>query len=121
MKRILAIDDDAINRQLLDIYLKGDFDYMIVSNARQALEQLVINPFDAVVTDISLEGTEDGVWLANEIRKIDQYKNMPVIAFTAHSAGYFGLNNSAEIFNFIIEKPILKKAFVAKILELFPN
>jgi len=38
--RILAIDDELINRQLLEIYLTNDFDCKVVNNAKQALELL---------------------------------------------------------------------------------
>lgn len=117
MKKVLAIDDDPINRQLLEIYLKGNFDYKIVNNATQAVEQLSTNEFDIVVTDINLEGDKDGIWIGKHVKSTPQYAHVPVVAFTAHMAGFINSNN-VEVFDHIIGKPILKAQFVARINEL---
>lgn len=115
MKRVLAIDDDPINRQLLQMYLINNFDYKVVSNAKQAVAALNINDYDLVVTDINLEGAEDGIWLAKYIKADPKFKHIPVIAFTAHLISYLGADNVKKEFDFIIEKPVMKKQFVAKL------
>jgi CheY-like chemotaxis protein len=118
MKRILAIDDDPINRQLLEIYLKGSFTYKIVNNARQAIDSLKGETFDAVVTDVNLEGDEDGVWLGKYIKSIPQLDHVPVVAFTAHMASHITKENASEAFDHIIVKPVLKNQFITQINEI---
>jgi two-component system sensor histidine kinase BarA len=115
LKRILAIDDDPINRQLLNIYLSNDFEFKVVNNAKQAVDALNIDKFDLIVTDINLEGNEDGVWLARYIKAAPKFKDIPVIAFTAHLISYLGNDNVNKEFDYIIEKPVMKKQFVAKL------
>lgn len=118
MKNILAIDDDPINRQLLEIYLKGSFVYKIVNNARQAIETLKNETFDAVVTDVNLEGDEDGIWLGKYIKSTPAFRNVPVVAFTAHMASHINNENAASAFDHIIVKPVLKKQFIELINEI---
>jgi CheY-like chemotaxis protein len=118
LRRILAIDDDPINRQLLEIYLANDFEHKVVNNAKQAIDALNKSPFDLIVTDINLEGAEDGIWLAKYIKAVPKYEHIPVIAFTAHLISYLGRENFKESFDYIIEKPVMKKQFVAKLNEI---
>jgi CheY-like chemotaxis protein len=118
MKRILAIDDDPINRQLLEIYLKGNFLYKIVNNAQQAIDTLNAEPFDAVVTDVNLDGVEDGVWLGKYIKAKPQYANLPIVAFTAHMASHMNKEATADAFDHVIVKPVLKNQFINQINEI---
>lgn len=118
LRRILAIDDDPINRQLLEIYLANDFEHKVVNNAKQAIDALNKEEFDLIVTDINLEGAEDGIWLARYIKAAPKYEHIPVIAFTAHLISYLGRDNFKEAFDYIIEKPVMKKQFVAKLNEI---
>ena len=118
LRRILAIDDDPINRQLLEIYLANDFEYKVVNNAKQALDLLNLQKFDLIVTDINLEGDEDGIWLARHIKSIPKYVHLPVIAFTAYLISYLGRDNFEDTFDCILEKPVTKKQFVAKLNEI---
>ncbi len=118
LKRILAIDDDPINRQLLEIYLANDFDYQVVNDAKQALDILHLEKFDLIITDINLDGVEDGIWLAKQINSIPKYAHIPVIAFTAYLISYIGRDNFENAFDCIIEKPINRMQFVFKLNEI---
>lgn len=118
MNRILAIDDDPINRQLLEIYLLDDFSYKIVPNAKQAIESLSNEIFDMVVTDVNLDGGHDGVWLGRYIKAEPKYNQMPVVAFTSHIVNYLNQQSITDAFDFVIEKPVIKKNFVAKLKEI---
>ncbi|MES2690344.1 MAG: response regulator [Bacteroidota bacterium] len=118
MNRILAIDDDPINRQLLEIYLLDDFSYKIVPNAKQAVESLSNEIFDMVVTDVNLDGGHDGIWLGRYIKAEPKYNQMPVVAFTSHVVNYLNQQSITDAFDFVIEKPVIKKNFVAKLKEI---
>ncbi len=118
LKRILAIDDDPINRQLLEIYLANNFEHKVVNNAKQAIEALSKSDFDLVLTDINLDGGEDGIWLAKHIKSTPRYSHLPVIAFTAHLISYLGKDNFEDAFDCIIEKPIIRMQFVSKLYEI---
>jgi CheY-like chemotaxis protein len=118
LRRILAIDDDPINRKLLEMYLANDFEFKVVNNAKEAIDELNKVVFDLIVTDIHLECYEDGIWLAKTIKTLSKFEHIPVIAFTAHLISYLERDNFKDTFDYIIEKPIIKEQFVAKLNEL---
>lgn len=121
MNRILAIDDDPINRRLLEVYLLDDFTYKIVHNANQALESLDLEDFDLVVTDVNLDGGHDGIWLGRYIKAEPKYKRVPVVAFTSHVTNYLNRDHIDEAFDYVIEKPVIKKQFVDRLKEILHN
>jgi CheY-like chemotaxis protein len=121
LNRILAIDDDPINRRLLEIYLWDDFTFKIVHNANQALESLEEEDFDLVVTDVNLDGGHDGIWLGRHIKAEPKYKQVPVVAFTSHVIDHMGQDKINGAFDYVIEKPVVKKQFVARLKEILHN
>lgn len=118
MVRILAIDDDPINRQLLSIYLEDDFEYEIVNNATDALKKLQDGHFDAVLTDVNLQSEYDGVWLGMEIKRDKRLMHIPVVAYTAFVVNSINREMFGEAFDYVIEKPITKNHFIGKLLDI---
>lgn len=118
MVRILAIDDDPINRQLLSIYLEDDFEYEIVNNATDGLKKLQDGHFDAVLTDVNLQSEYDGVWLGMEIKRDERLRHIPVVAYTAFVVNSINREMFGEAFDYVIEKPITKNHFIGKLLDI---
>jgi two-component system, cell cycle response regulator DivK len=85
MPRILVVEDNAINRELLCDWLDAQ-GYAVLSaedlgGARRLLEG---EPSDAVLLDVQL-GSEDGLSLAAWMRRQPELSGIPVIAVTAHA------------------------------------
>lgn len=114
-KKILAIDDDPINRQLMQIFLSSAFDCKVVSNTQQATEALSKESFDLVLTDINLGGEHDGVWLGKYMKSTEKFKHIPVIAITAHVMSYTGKEEITNAFDGLIQKPIIKDKLIAQL------
>ena len=77
------------------------------------------NSYDLILMDINLRGELDGLSLTKHIRKIDRFKNTPIIAITAFGKYYKDDAFSAGCDYFMI-KPFEKKDFlelVSKILN----
>ena len=96
--RILVVDDNEDNRQLLEIFL-GEYGYDVVSasNGHEAWYLFQKENFDLVLTDICMPGVS-----GNDLAKhIKNHRNaLPVIAIT-------GSSWLAEIyFDKIITKPV---------------
>lgn len=91
--RILAVDDDQM---MLDLYQdalsllrtgsKRDYDFEVVlcnqgdkalETVRKAIEKE--NPFSVVFLDLNLDPGPDGVWTAEQIRKLDPYVNFVIV------------------------------------------
>lgn len=84
-QRILVVEDNLANRELLCDWLEAeDFQVLAAENLEQGFAAFAIQPPQAVLLDIQL-GSEDGVSLAKWIRRESKFRHIPVIAVTAHA------------------------------------
>lgn len=80
-QRVLVIEDDANMRDMLAVSLKRrDFEVVAKESAISGLATLATGPFDIVVTDINMRGT-DGIELCRTLAS--SHPNLPVIVITA--------------------------------------
>jgi CheY-like chemotaxis protein len=83
--RILVVEDNAPNRELLSDWLEAEgFEVLSAENLQQAYSAFDHQPIHAVLLDIQL-GLEDGLSLAGWIRRDPKLQDLPVIAVTAHA------------------------------------
>ena len=85
MRRILVVEDNELNRELLCDWLESE-SYQVASaaNLQQAFTALQEQPPDAVLLDVQL-GDQDGLSIASWIRRQPALSHIPVIAVTAHA------------------------------------
>jgi len=76
MAEILVVDDDDVIRDTLCELLAADHRCQVASTAEEALQKLASQPFDVVLTDISMPGLSGRELLA---RVLDLYPGTPVI------------------------------------------
>lgn len=82
---VLIVEDNEINRELIvellrDVGVSCD----VSTNGVEALEQIVKNTYAAVLMDIQMPKM-DGLTASREMRKIEELKELPIIAMTAHA------------------------------------
>lgn len=108
-KRILIVEDDDITQLVLSKFLKNDYQLQIVSSGEEAIQKLFNYEFDLIIMDISLHvGGWDGIQTLKYIRKITKYKNVPVIAQTAHALKGDDLRFIEAGFDAYISKPFTR-------------
>jgi CheY-like chemotaxis protein len=98
---ILVVEDEILIRWATaeDLRILG-FAVLQAGNADEALAILKTHrEVDAVVTDIRMPGSMDGLQLAREVR--ENYPNVKIIAISAHSPGWQG----AQLLDGFIGKP----------------
>ena len=83
--RLLIVEDDFENQKFLQIFLKRKFELQICDSAETFYEKLDQSKFDIILMDISLRGKKDGLQLTQEIRQMEEYKNLPVVGLSAHA------------------------------------
>jgi CheY-like chemotaxis protein len=84
-QRILVVEDNAANRELLCDWLETEgFEAVAAENLEQGFAALKREAVQAVLLDIQL-GAEDGLTLATWIRRESKMREMPIIAVTAHA------------------------------------
>ena len=115
--RILLAEDNEINQELAKELLEGiGVEIAIAENGVQALEMVQKSSFDAVLMDIQMPEM-DGLEAAAEIRKMHRFKDLPIIAMTAHAmAGDKEKSHDAGM-NDHITKPIDPDAFFSTLVK----
>jgi signal transduction histidine kinase/ActR/RegA family two-component response regulator len=83
--KVLIVDDDKVNLLLAKTLLKKIIPNCIIISARdgnEAVEKYISEQPDAILMDIQMPN-KNGYEAANEIRKMKEAKNIPIIAVTA--------------------------------------
>ena len=111
LPKILLVDDDKPTTILFEHYLKDIGDLSIATNGEVAFEMIKNNSYDLIIMDINLRSDLDGLSLTKHLRKIDRYKEIPIIAITAFGKYYKQEALSAGCYYFLI-KPYEKKDFL---------
>ena len=106
--KILLVEDNGINQQMAQELLEyADFRVEIASNGKEALRMLDESEFDAVLMDIQMPEM-DGLTAARHIRerREKRFRELPVIAMTAHAMSGDREKSVAAGMNDHIAKPI---------------
>jgi len=113
--RILVVEDDTINLFLLESILESKgWEVFQAVNGVEAVEELKLNDPHLVLLDMGLP-KKSGVEVLKEIRSMEKYKNLPVIAVTAYSHKE-DLNHFREAgINDVITKPISEEALITTV------
>jgi DNA-binding response OmpR family regulator len=114
-KKILIIDDEAVNRAILEDYL-SDFGYEIylASSGNEGVDMLARTTPDLVLLDIKMPG-KDGFQTLEEIKRNPGFSNIPVLFLSALDRSNLkvkGLELGAEDY---ITRPFDKAELLARI------
>jgi two-component system, cell cycle response regulator DivK len=104
--KIAVVEDNPDNRLLVNAILEDSYEISEYETGVEAVEGLAGNPPDLVLLDISLpemDGTEVLAW----IRHQPQFRELPVIALTAHAMAGDREKYLAAGFNDYVTKPIV--------------
>lgn len=82
---ILIVEDDPSTQNLIKYFLKNRYEIHFAESVSEAKEAIQKNSIDLVLLDLSLKGNEDGLDFVKYLRKSKQWKQLPVIATTAHA------------------------------------
>ena len=84
-KKLLIVEDDEDSQKFLALFLKRSFELEMSNSAETFYEKIENNEFDLILMDVSLRGEKDGLQLTREIKQIDKYKDIPIVALTANA------------------------------------
>ena len=85
LPRILLIDDDVVSHKLIEVMMDKlvDIDYAL--SGEEGIGLARNRQYALVLLDIHLGAGMNGLAVVNELRQIDGYKQIPIIAITAYS------------------------------------
>ncbi|NVK75702.1 MAG: response regulator [Oceanospirillaceae bacterium] len=104
--KILAVDDSPINLQLLSHWLTPiGIEVSLAYSGQQAINMATQDSFDLIFMDIQMPEM-DGMETTRQLRQLENYKNTPIIALTAHALGSEQQQILASGMNAYLTKPI---------------
>jgi two-component system sensor histidine kinase/response regulator len=116
--RVLIVDDEPHNRQLLEVMLAtGGYLLQTASSGEEALEIVARQPPDLILLDVMMPGM-DGYEVTSKIKGNPATRNIPVIIITAlddRNARMLGLNAGAEDF---LGKPVDRAELCVRVRNL---
>lgn len=85
-KKIMIVDDSMTMRKMVGFALREE-GYAVeeAANGQQALEWLVRNYVDLIITDLNMP-VMDGVTLLRELRQLPNYRFTPILVLTTESS-----------------------------------
>ena len=116
--RVLAVDDNAINGQVIEQLLHGRVAKVVLAaNGKQALEKLEAEPFDLILMDIHMP-IMDGIECTLAIRGSRKtYSDIPIVALTA-DADY---QQKRVAVNLGMDAALAKPVTLSKLLQVFES
>lgn len=107
--RVMVVEDSSSQRQLLQQTLSGwGLSVDTFPASRPAVEAHLRQPYDVVLTDIELNGLENGLDIVHDIRQqAAGVGDVPIIAITAYLSDSTRVNFLARGIDRCMQKPIL--------------
>jgi DNA-binding response OmpR family regulator len=117
-KKILVVDDDADLLDMLKIRIESEgFEFISAKDGEEMLKTVKVNKPDLIILDIMLPKI-DGYTALREMRKEEEFKDMPIIILTAKEKRAVGDLFALEKVTNFIEKPFEPSALLNKIRSL---
>lgn len=119
MKKILLVEDNPDNRDLVCAFLEFDYEITSFPSGQEALDYLVgpdLEAPDVLLLDIALPGI-DGVELLRRIRALESLPRIPAIALTAHAMKGDEQRFIAAGFDAYVAKPIVDDQALTEAIE----
>lgn len=82
MPLILVVDDEAGICQMITLFFQNSFRVVCAENVEEACGKLVLEPFDAIISDVMMPG-EDGISFLGRVH--ESWPDIPVILMTGHA------------------------------------
>ena len=80
---ILLVEDDPIAIDLITTMLSSRYNIESISSGQGAIQKSQSKTYDLILLDINLGKGISGLEVVKEIRKMESYRSVPVIAVTA--------------------------------------
>ena len=114
---ILAADDQASVRQLLEVILGAHYDVVTVGDGLAVLEYVKDHTPDLVILDVGMPKL-DGLEVCSRLRSVGRFTNTAIIILTAEISDR--TRDGARLFgaDLFVEKPLLARPFSKQVRDL---
>jgi len=118
--KILVVDDDAINADVIEMFLTKDYTVNVAHNAKEALEFGKQNNYDLVLMDINLGKGLSGIDILKNFKSMDSFINIPIIAVTAFAMRGDKESFLEDGFDDYLSKPFSKESLLSLVKSRLP-
>ncbi|WDE12382.1 ATP-binding protein [Thalassomonas haliotis] len=116
--RVLLVEDNLVNQMVASELLTNmQASVIIADNGQKAIESLAEHEVDVILMDIQMP-VMDGLTATKQIRSQDKYRELPIIAMTAHARDEDREKSFAVGMNKHISKPVKVDVLRRSILEV---
>ncbi len=116
--KLLIVEDDEISKEVVSLFLSGQYEIDSTSNALQALKLVEQNQYSAILMDINLGRGLTGIDLTKKIKELENYKQVPIIAITAFAMRGDKEEFISSGFDYYLAKPFTREELRATIKKL---
>jgi two-component system chemotaxis response regulator CheY len=117
-KTILSVDDSASIRQMVKLTLSGaGYEVVQAGDGAEGLAKAQSSQVDLVVTDLNMP-VMNGLGLIRELRKLPNYKGVPIIFLTTESDAAMKAEAKAAGATGWITKPFQQEQLVAVVKKV---
>lgn len=121
MARILVVDDDPDVQEAARLYLeKEGYEVETVSSRQEGQKRITDSPPDLVLLDIMMESPDDGIALAQDLRKAGFLKPILMLSSIDIVTGGYKYGKDGEInpVDDFLEKPARPDVLVERVKAL---
>lgn len=120
MSNILIVDDSMTMRQMVNFTLSSAGHTVVeAGNTDEALASVQKQRFDLVISDVNMPG-RSGIELVTELRKLADYKFVPIILLTTESQPEMKSKGRAAGATGWIVKPFDPEALLGVLRKVLP-
>ena len=115
-KKILIVDDNEKNIQLIGDYLKGNgkFISIVATDGQEAIDRAINSRPDLILMDINMP-VMDGVEACGKIKKIEELADIPIIFLTAQNSIEDKIKALEAKGNDFIAKPFYEEELILRL------
>jgi CheY-like chemotaxis protein len=84
---VLIVEDDPDTLAYMKTLLVSRYEVLVAQSGTEVRQQIEkrVGDIRMVLMDLSLHGEEDGLMITNHLRRLEEWKDVPIIAVTAHA------------------------------------
>jgi two-component system alkaline phosphatase synthesis response regulator PhoP len=95
-KRVMVIDDEKNTVKFLSVLLsENGYDPIVAYDGQEGMQKIQENDIDLIVLDVMMP-KKTGFVLFKQLKKSDQYKDIPILMLTAVAASLIELDAQKE-------------------------
>ena len=118
--RVLVVEDNEINQQVaMEILVGAGLNVTLANNGQEGVNAVQANLYDAVLMDVQMP-VMDGHTATRHIRRYSRFKDLPIIAMTAHAMTGDQEKSIAAGMNDHVTKPIDPAQLLATLARWIP-